>query len=193
MFYRISMQICGYDAFVITLSSFTCYDTVSYYDTILISLIINWCATSAFCMHRMHDSSIVASLNHVLGSTRGTWNVRNSNQAKSVSLEVACIGSWFVWKVDLVDTYQHLLLEIFHPLSNPGCCSAILGRLTKGWWWWREDECRQQWCFTLPPLPPPMTYDGTCAKGSGTLVEAWGGSDRGCRQASEGERKIAHV
>jgi hypothetical protein len=68
MFYRISMQICGYDAFVIALFSFTCYDTVSYYDTSLISLIINWCATSAFCMHEMHDTaydtSIVASLNN---------------------------------------------------------------------------------------------------------------------------------
>jgi hypothetical protein len=35
------MQICGYDAFVIALFSFTCYDTVSYYDISLISLIIN--------------------------------------------------------------------------------------------------------------------------------------------------------
>jgi hypothetical protein len=66
MFYTISMQICGYHAFVIALSSFTCYDTVSYYDTTLISLIINWCATSAFCMHKIHDTtydtSTVASL-----------------------------------------------------------------------------------------------------------------------------------
>jgi hypothetical protein len=36
IFYTISMQICGYDAFVIALSSFTCYNTVSYYDTCLI-------------------------------------------------------------------------------------------------------------------------------------------------------------
>jgi hypothetical protein len=60
------MQICGYDAFVIALSSFTCYAIVSYYDTSIISLIINCCAILAFCMHGMHDTSydtsIVASL-----------------------------------------------------------------------------------------------------------------------------------
>jgi hypothetical protein len=66
MFYKILMQIYGYDLFFIALSSFTCYDDVSYYETSLISLIINWCTTSAFCMHGMHDTaydtSIVASL-----------------------------------------------------------------------------------------------------------------------------------
>jgi hypothetical protein len=36
MFYRISMQICGYDTFVIVLSSFTCYDIVSYHIMILV-------------------------------------------------------------------------------------------------------------------------------------------------------------
>jgi hypothetical protein len=55
-----------YNAFVITLSCFTCYDIISYYDTSLISLIINWCATLAFAIHKMHDTtydtSIVASL-----------------------------------------------------------------------------------------------------------------------------------
>jgi hypothetical protein len=43
-----------------------CYDTVSYYDTSLISLFINWCDTSDFCQHTIHntayDTSIVASL-----------------------------------------------------------------------------------------------------------------------------------
>jgi hypothetical protein len=66
MFFRISMQIYGYDVFGIALSSFTCYDTVSYYDTSLTSLFINWYATSDFCQHGMHDTaydtSIVASL-----------------------------------------------------------------------------------------------------------------------------------
>jgi hypothetical protein len=40
--YRISMQIRGHDVFAIKLSSFTCYDIVSYYDTTtLISFFIN--------------------------------------------------------------------------------------------------------------------------------------------------------
>jgi hypothetical protein len=68
MFYIISMEICEYDAFAIAFSSFTCYDTVSYYDTSLISVIINWCTISAFCLHEMHDTaydiSIVASLSY---------------------------------------------------------------------------------------------------------------------------------
>jgi hypothetical protein len=62
MFYRISMQICGYDAFIIALSNFSCYHILSYYDTSLISLIINWCATSAFCMHEMHDTTYDTSI-----------------------------------------------------------------------------------------------------------------------------------
>jgi hypothetical protein len=61
------MQICGYDVFVIALSSFMCYDIVLYYRTSLISLIINWCATSVFYMYGMHDTaydtSIMASFN----------------------------------------------------------------------------------------------------------------------------------
>jgi hypothetical protein len=61
MFYRISMQLCGYDVFVIALSNFMCYDTVSYYDTSLTSLFINWCVTSNFYQHVMH-TSIMASL-----------------------------------------------------------------------------------------------------------------------------------
>jgi hypothetical protein len=74
------MQIGVHDVFFIKFFSFTCYDTVSYYDTMhygcsiinrdggsttLISHLINWCATLDFCQHDMHDTtydtSIVAS------------------------------------------------------------------------------------------------------------------------------------
>jgi hypothetical protein len=51
---------------ILFFSRYTCYDTVSTYDTTLISLIINYGDTSAFCMHEMHDTSydttIVTSL-----------------------------------------------------------------------------------------------------------------------------------
>jgi hypothetical protein len=67
MFYRISIQISVHDVFAIKFTSFTCYDTVSYYDTTPISHVINWCVTSDFCQHGMHDTTydthIGASLN----------------------------------------------------------------------------------------------------------------------------------
>jgi hypothetical protein len=47
------MQICVQDAFVTNFSRLTCYDTVSWYDTTLISFL----ATSAFCIHVVHDTS----------------------------------------------------------------------------------------------------------------------------------------
>jgi hypothetical protein len=60
------MQNCVQDLFDTIFSRYTCYDTVSTYDTTLISLIINYGDTSAFCMHEMHDTSydttIVTSL-----------------------------------------------------------------------------------------------------------------------------------
>jgi hypothetical protein len=66
MFYRISMQICEYDVLVINFFSTTCHDTVSYYDTILTSLLINYYATSDFYLYDMHntayDTLIVTSL-----------------------------------------------------------------------------------------------------------------------------------
>jgi hypothetical protein len=44
-----------------------CYNTVSTYDTIIVSLNINCSDTPAFCMHKMHDTIydiiIMASLN----------------------------------------------------------------------------------------------------------------------------------
>jgi hypothetical protein len=62
------MQNCVQDLFDTIFSRYTCYDTVSTYDTTLISLIINYGDTSAFCMHGMHDTSydttIVTSLIH---------------------------------------------------------------------------------------------------------------------------------
>jgi len=67
------MQICVHDVFAIKFSSFTWYDTVSYYDTTLIALLINCCAaTSDFCQHGKHDTAydtpIVASLTVLTGS-----------------------------------------------------------------------------------------------------------------------------
>jgi hypothetical protein len=60
------MQNCVQDLFDIVFSSYTCYDIVFTYDTTIISLVINYSDTSAFCMHEMHDTScdttIVASL-----------------------------------------------------------------------------------------------------------------------------------
>jgi hypothetical protein len=62
------MQNCVQDLFDTVFSRYTCYDTVSTYDTTLISLIINYGDTSAFCMHGMHDTgydiTIVISLRH---------------------------------------------------------------------------------------------------------------------------------
>jgi hypothetical protein len=60
------MQNCVQDLFDTIFSRYTCYNTVSTYDTTLISLIINYGDTSAFCMHGMYDTSydttIVTSL-----------------------------------------------------------------------------------------------------------------------------------
>jgi hypothetical protein len=60
------MQNCVQNLFDIIFPSYTCYDTLSTYDIIVISLIINYSDTSVFCIHRMHDTSyditIVASL-----------------------------------------------------------------------------------------------------------------------------------
>jgi hypothetical protein len=66
------MQICVQDVFVTNFSRLTWYNTVSWYDTILISLLINYSATSAFCIHVVHDTNydtpIVSSL--ILGRTQ---------------------------------------------------------------------------------------------------------------------------
>jgi hypothetical protein len=60
------MQIGVHDVFALKFFSFTCYVTVSYYDTTIISHLINRCATSDFCQHDIHDTTydtlIVASL-----------------------------------------------------------------------------------------------------------------------------------
>ena len=90
------MQIYVQDLLNIKFSSITCYDTVSTYDTTIISFIINWCDTSDFCMHVMHDTSydttIVTSLMEQiyfgimpweLGRTEYMWSGiqgRGSNQ-----------------------------------------------------------------------------------------------------------------
>jgi hypothetical protein len=60
------MQICGYDALSIKFPSSLCHDTVSYYDTTLTSLLIDYCVASDFFLHGMYDTTyntpIVASL-----------------------------------------------------------------------------------------------------------------------------------
>jgi hypothetical protein len=64
------MQICVQDLFVTNFSRLTCYDTVSWYDTIPTSLLISYGATSAFYMHVVHDTSydtpIVSSLSQLI-------------------------------------------------------------------------------------------------------------------------------
>jgi hypothetical protein len=57
LFCRISMQICVQNVFVTNFSRLTCYDTISWYDTTLTSLFINYDVTSTFCMHVVHDTS----------------------------------------------------------------------------------------------------------------------------------------
>jgi hypothetical protein len=60
------MQIYVRDVFVTNFFRLTCYDIVSWYDTTLTSLLINYGATSAFYIHVVHDTSydilIVSSL-----------------------------------------------------------------------------------------------------------------------------------
>ena len=48
--------MCVQDLLAIMISSFTCYDTVSTYDTLTTSLFINCDATSDFCQVGMHDT-----------------------------------------------------------------------------------------------------------------------------------------
>jgi hypothetical protein len=61
--------MCVHDVFATSLSNFACHDTVSYYDINPTSPFINYCATSAFCQHGMHDTIydtlIVSSLKGV--------------------------------------------------------------------------------------------------------------------------------
>jgi hypothetical protein len=60
------MQICVQDVFDTNFSRLMCHDTVSWYDTTLTSLLINYGATLAFYMHVVHntnyDTPIVSSL-----------------------------------------------------------------------------------------------------------------------------------
>jgi hypothetical protein len=58
--------MCEHDVFASRISCFACHDTVSYYDTILTSLFINYHGISNFYLCGMHDTSydtfIVTSL-----------------------------------------------------------------------------------------------------------------------------------
>jgi hypothetical protein len=66
MFFKISRWICIHDVFASGFFSFTCHDTVSYYDTSFTPLFINCHTTSDFYQHDMHDTTydtlIVTSL-----------------------------------------------------------------------------------------------------------------------------------
>jgi uncharacterized membrane protein len=61
--------MCVHDAFVNNFFSFTCYDTVSYYDTTLISHLIYYCDISHFYRHGIYNTTynthIGASLSHL--------------------------------------------------------------------------------------------------------------------------------
>jgi hypothetical protein len=50
------MQNCVQDLFDIIIFSYMCYDTVSSYDSTIVSLIINYADTSTFYMYEMHDT-----------------------------------------------------------------------------------------------------------------------------------------
>jgi hypothetical protein len=80
------MQICGHDALLTKFPSSPCHDTVSYYDTTLLSLLINYNATSNFCLGGMHDitydTPIVASLINVGMHRSCAAHSRRSRQLK---------------------------------------------------------------------------------------------------------------
>jgi hypothetical protein len=84
------MQIYVQDLFGIKFSSTTCYDTVSTYDTTIISLIFNCTATSAFCMHVMHDTTydtpIVSSLRGGGYGTNSFWEYDLHSRTEGVHL-----------------------------------------------------------------------------------------------------------
>ena len=67
------MQICVQDLLDIIFSSSMCYDTVSTYDTSTLSLILNCTATSAFCMHGMHDTTYDTPIVGSLKSCQKIW------------------------------------------------------------------------------------------------------------------------
>jgi hypothetical protein len=68
------MQICVQDVFVTNFSRLMCYDIVSWYDTTLTSLLINYGTTSAFCMHVMHDTSYDTSIVSSLKIAKLWWD-----------------------------------------------------------------------------------------------------------------------
>jgi hypothetical protein len=51
------MQICVQDLFIVNFSSNTCHDTVSYHDTTITYLFINYCTTSLFFQYGMSDTT----------------------------------------------------------------------------------------------------------------------------------------
>jgi hypothetical protein len=82
------MQNCVQDLFDTIFSRYACYDAVYTYESTLISLIINYGDTSAFCMYEMYDTSydttIVTSL--IVG------NGSNTNEANTSFIYVANCG-----------------------------------------------------------------------------------------------------
>ena len=66
------MQSYEQDSFDIYFSRFTRYDTVSTYDSTMLSFIIYYSHTSAFCMHVVHDISydiLIVSSHRILNSS----------------------------------------------------------------------------------------------------------------------------
>jgi hypothetical protein len=53
------MQICVHDVFATKISSFTCHDMVSTYDTTITSLLINFCPHKIFVHIKLVDSYYV--------------------------------------------------------------------------------------------------------------------------------------
>jgi hypothetical protein len=111
MICRISMQNCVQDLFDTIFSRYTCYDTVSTYDTTLISLIINYGDTSAFCMHGMHDTSyditIVTSLSrHLFIPRKKTFFRHDINR-------VIFFGQLHLIRVNR-ETSSHEIYMVFH-------------------------------------------------------------------------------
>jgi hypothetical protein len=79
------MQNCEQDLFDTIFSRYTCYDTVSTYDTTLISLIINYGDMSAFCMHGMHDTSYDTTIVTSLMTSRMSRSTRPMSRVEKLS------------------------------------------------------------------------------------------------------------
>ena len=73
------MQIYVQDLFGINFSSSTGYDTVSTYDTNMVSLIINYSDTSSFCMHALHDTTYDTPIVSSLSEDTSFWGLETGD------------------------------------------------------------------------------------------------------------------